>query len=487
MTWNVPAPDPVLARVAELWAEPTKSRLHFVDAVDEHPRLRALLLELGSRDAGSPVGSTDEALAHIGLQTTGLLTLTLAIVDGIEAELPEAFTPTRLRTALLRRACIVSSVARQAGYDDPAEAFAVGMLQDVGRGLLAIQFPEHSERLLDTFNNPIEAVIRSELAFTGQSHVDAFDAAAEQWGLPPHVVEAIVGHHSHDDHSKRRVRRLQELCRVAETVVDTLRPSDTSEAVVNACVALETLASRTPVELPWLLDAHKTDSALFAEALGIALLPQPTSEEILQPDDEDKPGDTNKQLRAALEHSLAARASLERRLADAEAQLQRIADTDPLTGVYTHAYFRVRMQNALASMARRGEQTALLLVDIDNLKSINDKYGHAAGDDVLKEVARRLSESLRAEDVVGRIGGEEFAVLLPDCDPQDGLRVAQRIRLAIRDSAVACRDGQELPVTASVGGCAVAHANTIIESMRQAEKALWSSKHHGRDQVTWAA
>jgi diguanylate cyclase (GGDEF)-like protein len=157
---------------------------------------------------------------------------------------------------------------------------------------------------------------------------------------------------------------------------------------------------------------------------------------------------------------------------------------DSLTGVANRRAFNALMSQELDRVARAGESALLLTVDIDHFKQINDTYGHAAGDDVIKAVARSLVETVRPMDTVARIGGEEFAVVLSNCGPGFGAVVAERIRTAVECMRVV-HHGQVLAVTVSGGG---AFAPPWVRSspdnwMARADEQLYRAKREGRNRM----
>lgn len=156
---------------------------------------------------------------------------------------------------------------------------------------------------------------------------------------------------------------------------------------------------------------------------------------------------------------------------------------DALTKAYNRRVFNDRLQSELAFSVRHGQPLALLLLDIDHFKTFNDHYGHQAGDQVLIEVARAVSDTLRVEDLFARYGGEEFAVLVRDTPPLAAKVVAERIRSLI-EKLVLDWHGQPLRVTTSIG-VAGNDASPIEpeELLRQADAALYAAKERGRNQV----
>jgi len=158
-------------------------------------------------------------------------------------------------------------------------------------------------------------------------------------------------------------------------------------------------------------------------------------------------------------------------------RLQHLAAHDPLTGLANRAQLRARLHHALAAAQRSGHTMALLLVDLDDFKRINDVHGHPVGDAVLQAVAERLRAGVRTDDVVARLGGDEFAVLLPRVDgPADALRVADKVLLALQCAPVTVGD-LRLEVGGSVGvACGPQDGADIEALLRAADLALYASK-----------
>lgn len=166
-----------------------------------------------------------------------------------------------------------------------------------------------------------------------------------------------------------------------------------------------------------------------------------------------------------------------------EAELRRLADTDPLTGLYNRrAFFQEAAAQFQTSLAKQG-CLSILLLDLDHFKAINDRFGHAIGDLALQTVALRCRQALREGDVVARLGGEEFAVILPDADEARAYEVAERLRNAIGWLPVEA-GLQRLELTVSIGGATRAEQEVTLESLlERADRALYVAKRDGRNCV----
>lgn len=171
-----------------------------------------------------------------------------------------------------------------------------------------------------------------------------------------------------------------------------------------------------------------------------------------------------------------------RGLAITNLRLGLVARTDSLTACLNRGAFTSRVSNLLAqhSPAASG---AMLMIDADNFKAINDLYGHDAGDEALTIIARSIRTILRAGDLVGRMGGEEFAVYLPDVDQRAAETIAERIRRSV-NLAIFAPDGKQRELSVSIGGVAFAGPSSFSDLFRIADQRLYGAKQTGRNRVT---
>jgi diguanylate cyclase (GGDEF)-like protein len=174
--------------------------------------------------------------------------------------------------------------------------------------------------------------------------------------------------------------------------------------------------------------------------------------------------------------------TVQERLAE---ELRLRAQTDALTGLPNRRHF---FEEGLKAAAAAGPDAVLsaLLLDIDHFKAINDGFGHPVGDEVLRELASRCRGLLRAHDLMARIGGEEFAVLLPGTKPAEAEDIAERLRVAFSGQPVTT-EGGPVPVTISLGGAELSAPGESFEGLlRRADIALYQAKHDGRNRVVFA-
>ena len=165
-------------------------------------------------------------------------------------------------------------------------------------------------------------------------------------------------------------------------------------------------------------------------------------------------------------------------------KLRHQANHDPLTGVASRRQFLALSEHELARTHRSGQRLSLLMLDVDHFKQLNDKHGHATGDDALRIVASIIVGVVRQVDVVGRLGGEEFAVLLPDANAIQATHIAERIRAEIAQLTPSTARGEPYRLTVSIGLTQADSRDLQVDALLQrADQAMYHAKHDGRDCV----
>ncbi|ONG58757.1 PleD family two-component system response regulator [Pseudoroseomonas deserti] len=192
-----------------------------------------------------------------------------------------------------------------------------------------------------------------------------------------------------------------------------------------------------------------------------------------------RPVDPN-ELRARIRNQIRRKRYQERLRADLDRSLE-LAVTDSLTGLRNRRYVTRHLEGLL-----RAGAVAVLLLDVDRFKAVNDTYGHAVGDQVLREVAGRMKEHLRAVDVVARFGGEEFIVAMAETQQEEALQVANRLRQAMAEQPVVIGQAQSLSITASIGVALTGQGQNLATLVAAADSALYRAKANGRNRVELA-
>lgn len=169
-----------------------------------------------------------------------------------------------------------------------------------------------------------------------------------------------------------------------------------------------------------------------------------------------------------------------------EGNLEKLSIIDPLTNLYNRRYFDARSNDEFSVSERNNRPLSLAIIDIDFFKKVNDEYGHSVGDKVLIQVAHAITNVVRKGETVARIGGEEFAILFPDCNQETTLTIIERVRKSISNTYIEVNPSKKISVTASAG-IACNRCNDSITSFKQlfeqADKALYKAKETGRNKA----
>ena len=173
-----------------------------------------------------------------------------------------------------------------------------------------------------------------------------------------------------------------------------------------------------------------------------------------------------------------------RRMAE---QMRQSATTDELTGLANRRAFLHALEIELARSRRSGSPLSVAVADVDFFKRVNDRHGHGGGDDVLRALARIAEQSMRTGDLVGRLGGEEFAILMPDTDEIQARVACERLRGAVSGRTIRLESGEDVAVTLSTGVALLAAGDDRERLVKRADTALYQAKEGGRNQVRMAA
>jgi len=165
--------------------------------------------------------------------------------------------------------------------------------------------------------------------------------------------------------------------------------------------------------------------------------------------------------------------------------LCELSSRDPLTGLANRRHFELMLAGEVDRVARAGEPALVLMIDIDHFKKVNDAHGHPAGDEVLKHVAHTLSDCIRPMDTVARFGGEEFAMILPNCPPSFAQAVAERIRIRVQSMTIPISPSETVRVTVSLGGAFAPQwvRSSALLWVERADQQLYRAKSEGRNRA----
>ena len=223
------------------------------------------------------------------------------------------------------------------------------------------------------------------------------------------------------------------------------------------------------------LNAGLIRGGVFAPLVGRELHPIGTLS-VFWRDHEHEPSQERVEQLEALAESCIPAIENARRYGEA----RKLAETDALTGLFNQRFFHETLRREVMRAHRYQRKLTLVLFDIDDFKDVNDRIGHLAGDRVLAQAADRLREAVRAVDVVSRIGGDEFAVIMPESSAEDGEQLFHRVQTAVRGMPVTTEDER---LRLSGGVAELQHGDTAPSLFERADRALYRAKEHGKDRA----
>jgi diguanylate cyclase (GGDEF)-like protein len=279
-------------------------------------------------------------------------------------------------------------------------------------------------------------------------------AFLHKWGYT--VVVAVDGHEA--------MRALEERDRPRLMVLDRMMPHVDG---LDVCRAIRAAGAEPYVYVILLTSQGEQRDMLEGFAAG-------ADDYIIKPFEVEE-------LKARLQTG-ARIVTLQEQLVAAREQLRFMAMHDSLTRVLNRVAFFEMFEHEVARARRRSTSLALIMADVDHFKQINDQFGHLGGDTVLREIARRMSSTLRASDAMGRYGGEEFVIVAPDCTGADAMTLADRFRAAVCADPIEVGQGV-VTVTMSLGAAATRDMDLSDQLLRAADEALYKAKQGGRNRI----
>jgi diguanylate cyclase (GGDEF)-like protein len=424
------------------------------------------------------VSDVRQATAFIGVRGLRTLGLSLAISDMV----PQGPDGQLLLGNSLRRAIAAQMIAKKLGHREVDEYFTAGLFLEVG---LLARARDDLAAAARVARLPAMDRVVFERAELGTDHAVRGAELTRIFALPPELIEAVALHHD----PIMPDAPLAKVAWVAERVAAVWEGGDVPACQAEAARGLATLglADRDIVELLEKLPGLVSDGgAAFDRDLG----PQKGVDQLLLDVSRSliEMSQSYESMVRRLETLLAEKEELSHKLEEANKELVRLASTDALTGLPNKRSLEAAVTRDLARADRDKTWLSLVVVDVDNFRKFNDAYGHAIGDLVLQGVARSLSKHLRAGDLAGRYGGEEFVLVLPGSNMIGARIAAERIRKALEVMTVDTEHGL-LKVTASFGAasvCGPGCGGTRDGLLGRADAALYEAKRSGRNRVVVA-
>ncbi|MDH5519692.1 MAG: GGDEF domain-containing protein [Acidimicrobiia bacterium] len=477
---DLPTLAPIAVRVIELADDEDVSIEQLTNVIATDPGLATRLLRLANSAAyGSsrPITNLNRAAMLLGLRTLKMVTLGFSLVTGLS---PDGIGSEAIWRQSLAGAVLARRLAAGRSDDAGDDAFVAGLLSNIGKLALAATAADYDD---SGFADPWLSA-REQIDLLGYTSDEVTARLLADWSLPEDLGEAIRTRSG----LVAEQTPLGEVLQVATAAMEMLLTIDDDRQAHAYDVLASTAAAHLNLDINDLQrmieEARPELDAMFG-SFDLQAVSPVSVDEILR---------TAQAKLISMSLDVATQLSAERHrnevLVEHNERLAAAASTDALTGLANRRTFETFFTDHLAGRLRSPRPTmlGLLIFDLDFFKAVNDNYGHRVGDEVLQEVGRRLQDGTRRGELSARLGGEEFATILPDVIEGELTGAAERMRRLISDHAIETGAGL-ISVTVSVGGACTAVMSARVDKMLfdAADSALYASKDRGRNRVTVAS
>ena len=469
---NLPSLPAVAVRLLELTGDPDVAMSDIAKLVQQDQALAAKVLKTVNSSfygLSTPCSSIDRAMGYLGLNTVKSLVLGFSLVETTKDAHESFDLESHWRRAIIG-ATAARTIAKRVGGLDPEDAFTASLFQDMGS--LAFYMSLRNEYAKVVKGVPHRNLCKQENDVFGFDHTRVGAELAGRWKLPSEISDAIRYHHDPEKCTNQNLLLAQVVASGA-LVCNCLDPEAPSSSLRTLERSLRDWFGNKAPESEQLLEEVKETSETLAKMFGQDIGAVPSASELIA-----------KAQEQGLEHQV----SMQRE-AD---QLAREALVDGLTQIANRKRFDAELKRVYNAYVNEGTQFGVIFFDADKFKSVNDTYGHAAGDAVLIELAKRTTETVGNDGVAFRYGGEEFAVIVEGRNIDFCSKLAEMIRVAFASSPFDLRgvEGapEELVVTASIGvsGTDAGSANRLSggeQVVHEADESVYAAKSDGRNNV----
>jgi diguanylate cyclase (GGDEF)-like protein len=472
---NLPSLPTIAVQILDLTGKPDVNFAEIARVISKDSALSSKILRTANSSfygLSQRVGTISRALVILGLKSVKTLVLGFSLVSILSKNKSVGFQHLRYWRRSIYAATAARTLAGKMNLAQQEEAFLAALLQDIGmlalNQVIGVKYGEICGKCATHLE-----LIKAERESLGITHAEIGATLAEQWKLPPILAGAIRASHNTSRIADPAQRQVALVVRLAGQCADVFVDADAAPAIarVRAVCAAELKMSGADCDklLNEIGEKTKEVIPLFEINVGNAA----SYEAILK-----KANDALVDL--TLESEMQAT-----KLQEQNQALYQKATTDGLTGLNNRARFDEALKSQFAAARASGAPLTLLMLDIDKFKSINDRFGHAVGDQVLAGIGKLLKSAARANDLAARYGGEEMALILPETGRPVGAAFAENIRQAIAKQPVLC-DNQNIPITVSIGIATLETNSGMTEPsqlLKAADTAVYDAKNSGRNCV----
>ena len=423
------------------------------------------------------VSTISHAMVILGLQSVKTLVLGFSLVSSLPKSKGKGFKHVEYWKRSIYAATAARTIAAKSSQVQGEECFLAGLLMDIGMLVLDQTLGEQYATLIEKAASH-QDLLAIESAGLGMNHAEVSGLLAEHWKLPPVLATPLARHHDAES-AEESLRPLTRVIQLAGRCADVFVDAQPAKAISDVRQMCQANYGMSEPDCDLLLDEISRRTAEAAPLFDI-VIGKESFESILKKANErliELTLNTQRQADALQVTATSLEAQNE--------QLKVQANTDGLTGLSNRAAFDKFLAQQFAAAQKSNQPLAMLLMDLDRFKSINDTHGHPAGDAVLRAVGKLLSAAARKGDLACRYGGEEMALVLPGMTRAQAAAYAEGIRKAIAARPVTFNKLQ-IPVTASIGVALFEPGGPFREPahlLKAADLSVYAAKHGGRNCV----
>jgi diguanylate cyclase (GGDEF)-like protein len=472
---NLPSLPAIAVQVLELTKQDDVDLAKIAKLISKDPALAGKILRTVNSSfygRSQNVGTISHALVILGLQSVKTLVLGFSLVSHLTKEKSGGFDYLAYWRRSIYAANAARTIAARVGVVQQEEVFLAALLQDIGMLVL--------DRVLGSgYGKVCESVVShadlpaAETKALGMHHGEVGELMAKQWKLPPLLGMPIAGHVSPADVADLQLRKVTELVALAGNCADVFVGLSAASAIALVRAQCKALYKMAEADCDTMLEEIGRSTKEVARLFEINIGAGQSFDDVLKKANE-----------ALVEITLRSQQQANS-LRQQNNELRQVASTDALTGLANRGRFDQFIADAFVAAQKDRKPLALILLDLDRFKLVNDRYGHPVGDAVLKSVAATLVSAARASDLAARYGGEEMALVLPATTRNTAAAIAESLRRAVAAKPISCAVA-EVSISASFGVAAVDLTLPFKEPaqlLKAADMAVYAAKKAGRNCV----
>lgn len=482
-SFKLPSPPVVALKILDSVREADNNFEKIADIIQADPALTAQTLKIANSSLyglSSQINSLSQAVSLIGTQTLKNIALSFVIIDSFQEAPQGSFNLELFWKRAITAAVAAETLASHLDVNNK-DIFVSSLLQDIGLLIMFLSDSKQYTALLDNKRIKPKPIHEMEKDYFGVEHAEISYRLLKAWNFPDSICQTIRNHHNANSFDNRPTHilyladKISSIYHGMQVNIKSLElyailnedyglPEDKVEKIIDE-------AGEKSIEIMSLFSIQPGDMKPFSQLMQEAK------------DELEKLNYSYEQIVLELTQAKRKAEQLATELKQANDSLRELSFRDGLTNLYNHRYFQDFFESEVKKTVKYGQHLALLLLDIDHFKTINDSYGHPAGDNVLIEVGKVLVKLARRCDIVARYGGEEFAIILPETGLSSAKVLAQRLRRGIEQISIE-HESRQINITVSIGLISTEQTAFPINRnslLNGCDQALYNAKNNGRN------